>query len=364
MKLQIGENIKRLRRVRDITQEQFAEIVGVSCQSVSRWENGTCYPDMELLPTIADFFEVTIDTLIGADTAMEKTKVQEYLDRFQDAISRGDVDMCIRVSREGVAEFPNNYALLNKLMYALFLSGDEDGNIPDWKENMEKYDAEITALGERIMKYCPDEEIRLEATSRLAFNHCEMGRKAKGREIYETMPSIKYCRENSMWWALEEYEKLPYAREIIKTGYSNLHHGLYLIAMGKLLPDSELTAIFEKLFALYDFAYDGEHYPNNWSATKPRCEYACLCARLGQYDKAIEQLKLAADAAIIYDNRPEGGVKKSIIFGEETWSRDEFETSDDRTCCEIMRDKWMASADLDAVRDMPEFKDIVGMLSK
>ena len=35
-------------------------------------------------------------------------------------------------------------------MYALFIAGDDDGNIPEWKENMEKYDAEITALGERI----------------------------------------------------------------------------------------------------------------------------------------------------------------------------------------------------------------------
>ena len=68
-------------------------------------------------------------------------------------------------------------------MYALFLSTDEDGNIPEWKENMEKYDAEITALGERIMKYCPDQNIRLRAMSRLAFNHCEMGRKEIGRAM-------------------------------------------------------------------------------------------------------------------------------------------------------------------------------------
>ena len=53
---------------------------------------------------------------------------------------------------------------------------------------MEKYDAEITALGERIMKYCPDQNIRLEATARLAFNHYEMGRK-KSAEVF-----MKHCR--------------------------------------------------------------------------------------------------------------------------------------------------------------------------
>lgn len=57
MQLLIGNTIKYLRRERGITQEDLAEVLGVSCQSVSRWENNTCYPDIELLPTIANFSE-------------------------------------------------------------------------------------------------------------------------------------------------------------------------------------------------------------------------------------------------------------------------------------------------------------------
>lgn len=72
MKLSIGENIKRLRREKDMTQEDFAELLGVSCQSVSRWENGICYPDMELLPTISDLFQITVDKLLGISEAVEK----------------------------------------------------------------------------------------------------------------------------------------------------------------------------------------------------------------------------------------------------------------------------------------------------
>ena len=58
MKLTIGKNLKRLRREKNITQDQLADILGVSYQSVSRWETGLCYPDIELLPTISDFFGV------------------------------------------------------------------------------------------------------------------------------------------------------------------------------------------------------------------------------------------------------------------------------------------------------------------
>ena len=190
MKLSIGENIKLFRKAKDITQEQLAEMLNVSSQSVSRWELGICYPDMELLPMLAEIFEITVDKLLGVDNIAEKKKVDEYLNRFQFAINQGKIDECISIAREGVAEYPNNYALLNKLMYALFVSGDDTGNISNWKENMENYDAEITSLGERIMKYCPDQNIRLEAISRLAFNHCEQGRKEIGKQIYEMLPPM------------------------------------------------------------------------------------------------------------------------------------------------------------------------------
>jgi transcriptional regulator with XRE-family HTH domain len=143
MKLNIGENIKNLRKTKNITQEELAEILGGSFQSVSRWENETCYPDMELLPMIADYFGVTVDRLIGADKTVEQMHVKQYLDRFQAALSRGRVDDCIEIARAGVAEYPNNYALLNKLMYALFLATDGDGNIPDWEDSRKKFDAEI-----------------------------------------------------------------------------------------------------------------------------------------------------------------------------------------------------------------------------
>ena len=187
MKLNIGETIKRMRKEKEITQEEFSQVLGVSCQSVSRWENGSCYPDIELVPTIASFFGVSTDKLMGVDEITEMENVEKYLERFQLSISRGEIDKCIAVAREGVGEYPNNYILLDKLMYALFVAGDDDGNIPEWKENMERYDSEITALGEKIMKYCPDQSIRLAATARLAFNHCLHGRKEIGRKIYETL---------------------------------------------------------------------------------------------------------------------------------------------------------------------------------
>ena len=82
MKLNIGENIRRLRRGADMTQEQLADKLGVSYQSVSRWENGTTYPDMEFLPALAGIFGVTVDELLGCDEIRRKEAVAEKMQEF------------------------------------------------------------------------------------------------------------------------------------------------------------------------------------------------------------------------------------------------------------------------------------------
>lgn len=363
MKLTIGKNLKRLRREKNITQDQLADILGVSYQSVSRWETGLCYPDIELLPTISDFFGVSVDKLIGVDKSIEQKKTEEYLESFQNAISQGNVYDCIAIARKGVSEFPNNFVLLNKLMYALFISGDEDGNIPEWKENKEKYDTEIIALGERIMKYCPDQNIRLEATARLAFHHCEMGRKTIGRAIFETLPSMEYCKESNIWWGLNDNEKLPYTRERIRKGYETMSAGIYSLLCYQQLPDEELIKIYEKKVKIDELVHDGQMDYYNWGNARFYCNYAKALARLSRYDEALKKLKIAVQCAIKFDNRPDKYRFSSLLLGEITISRTDFETDDDRTFMEMMKDKWFASSDFDQIRHTEDFKKLVAQLS-
>lgn len=65
----IGACIAKLRKERGITQETLAEVIGVSPQTISKWENQTTYPDVMLLPVLADFFGVTVDAFYGRDAA-------------------------------------------------------------------------------------------------------------------------------------------------------------------------------------------------------------------------------------------------------------------------------------------------------
>ena len=61
----IGTKIQTLRKNKGITQEQLAEVLAVSAQAVSKWENGVSMPDIHLLPVIARYFGITMDELFN-----------------------------------------------------------------------------------------------------------------------------------------------------------------------------------------------------------------------------------------------------------------------------------------------------------
>lgn len=75
MEILIGQNIKRLRKAMDISQERLAEAVGVTVQAVSKWENSTSLPDICTAPVIAAFFGVTLDELFFGNGVKQEVSV-------------------------------------------------------------------------------------------------------------------------------------------------------------------------------------------------------------------------------------------------------------------------------------------------
>ena len=95
----IGKNIADLRKSNGMTQEQLAETLGVSSQTVSKWENEVTMPDIMLLPVIAGCFDITVDELYGGRKAIEKRQTIDYddipemlYDAVIDLTQRGWVD--------------------------------------------------------------------------------------------------------------------------------------------------------------------------------------------------------------------------------------------------------------------------------
>ena len=74
MNLLIGKNIKRIRRERNLTQEEVATHLGISFQSISKWERGDGYPDITMLPVLSNYFGISVDDLLGV-SEIEKNDV-------------------------------------------------------------------------------------------------------------------------------------------------------------------------------------------------------------------------------------------------------------------------------------------------
>lgn len=70
--MSIGKQIMSIRKAQQLTQEHFGSLFHVTRQTVSNWENGKSYPDLQLLVAISDQFGVSLDIMLKDDTNMVK----------------------------------------------------------------------------------------------------------------------------------------------------------------------------------------------------------------------------------------------------------------------------------------------------
>ena len=78
--MEIGQKIKQLRYKAGLTQEQLAERLGVSAQSVSKWENAASMPDISLLPLLSEAFGVSIDELFDLTQEQKMRRIESRMD--------------------------------------------------------------------------------------------------------------------------------------------------------------------------------------------------------------------------------------------------------------------------------------------
>ena len=106
MKLKLHENIKAFRRERGLTQEKLAEALGVTVGAVSKWENGNNTPDIVMLGILADFFDVSVDVLIGYD--MSSKRVSDIVDRINTLTVERKYEEAIVVSKDAITRYPHD----------------------------------------------------------------------------------------------------------------------------------------------------------------------------------------------------------------------------------------------------------------
>ena len=104
--MELGNNIKELRKQKGLRQEQLAEAMGVSTASVSKWETNQSFPELTLLAELADFFEVSIDTLIGH--SLNADRLAALIGQMENAADDHEEETAAALCEKIFRNYPNN----------------------------------------------------------------------------------------------------------------------------------------------------------------------------------------------------------------------------------------------------------------
>lgn len=124
MELSVGEVIYKLRKERKITQEKLANAVGVSAQAVSKWESKNSYPDITILPSIARFFDISIDELLSFNKDISNEDVMKIMKDLAKKFEDDGIEKALKASEEVLIEYPNNLFLKFRLgsLYMMYMA--------------------------------------------------------------------------------------------------------------------------------------------------------------------------------------------------------------------------------------------------
>jgi transcriptional regulator with XRE-family HTH domain len=189
--MRIAENIKRLRRARDITQDDLAELLSVTPQAVSKWEQNGSLPDISMLPALAETLDCTVDELLGMDE-IRSGEIKKIIAKFEGT----PIEEVLRDYAEfmdAVRRHPTNVPLLRCALPVLAClaqslhSGNLDVIEGDKTRADEVRDFAVTCAG-RLLKYSGELEHIMLAYYWLIVMHCEWGDFDKAEEIALKFP--------------------------------------------------------------------------------------------------------------------------------------------------------------------------------
>ncbi len=231
MHIQIGEKIRELRRHQGCTQENLAAALGVTAQAVSRWESGGSYPDMEMIPPIANYFGISIDELFGYENGHNQKidSIIRTIESYHLQYRSDDewVDECLAILREGLAEFPQNERLLILLADTLSEAGwrrhndwlyyDSDGYMQHGYDTDQKneYWTESTKICENLIKTSSNTAIVTKAISLLVLLYRNFGETDMAISYANQMPALNDCREIMLASAAEGKEEAMYIGDFL-----------------------------------------------------------------------------------------------------------------------------------------------------
>ena len=304
MKLKISETIRSLRKEMGITQEELAAAIGVTTQAVSKWERGEGYPDITFLPDIAEYFQVTLDTLCGID---EQQK-QEQISSIIHATANASYEEAVKIAREGLAKFPHSVYLKNNLAEALM------GCPARWTPPREVLE-EVIRLYEDILGHCPDlNTISLNAFSLLCRAYISIGENKKAEQIAFQING-KYESQRIWCQIFQGEEFVSHVQNSIIQTLPDIHFMVKGVLNTSYYTTKEIIALCKKMIGVYALFDECRDWPLGMAFSyELYVQIAVLSMKLKDTTGSLTALDNAAELAIRLDSLPCEGFPSSLLL--------------------------------------------------
>jgi len=181
--LYIAQNLKQFRKDKDLTQEEVAEMLGVSPQSVSKWERGDAMPDITLLPALANLYNVSVDALIGMDKINDRQARNAVFTEGHKYLREGDIRAAIDVFAGALKTLPNDIGFMSDLAMSYALG--------DGSDELNK----ALNLCERVLADNQGDKVHHTTRAALCFIYLKAGEKEKAVAAARRLPHLRESRE-------------------------------------------------------------------------------------------------------------------------------------------------------------------------
>ncbi len=178
--MRIGEQIKNYRKKAGLTQEQMASYLGVTAPAVSKWESGTTYPDIVLLPALARLLDTDLNTLLSFKDNLSEKEVVLFMNKVSETVEEEGFEAGYSLAMEKVKEFPNCDLLIGNV--ALLLEGFLNLS---GKKGKKEYQKEIERLHKLAAKSA-DVNVREQSQSILIAKLIERKEYDEAQEMLDT----------------------------------------------------------------------------------------------------------------------------------------------------------------------------------
>ena len=351
-KIRIGEKIRLLRKKNDVTQDKLADRLGVTPQAVSRWESGVCYPDMNYLPAIADYFSVTMDELLCYNGAQKAAKVEEYLEQVEALLDRDRVGEALELLRAALADVPSDPRLQLETaqvlsLYAGMLAESNAGERA--RAAMDAALTEAVSLCRHILEDCTDDGLRDETKKVLCdiYAH-QLDDLPRAEEIADQLHGMSVSREIIRATMLTGEVAFSQAQRNIIHFADNMWWHLYNLACvpdisGDRYTTPEKIAILQKGVSLFELIFDDTplFYADRLANSYRQLSMFYLAE--GENAAALEAFERMADYAILCDERPDSAIYTSVIINRVGYDKSEdTEAKGISKCARLLRGRFAA----------------------